>query len=119
MHRVASHVAHSARSEIPPAAPDPRMVGRMVSPEGSRANPQIPIEPVRHGWRVGRPDLTRGIDRMWRPHVHFPDWPDDTGKQNLRRAERLITGAALHAHLRGDLCFARCLCNDFGFVDGM
>ena len=41
---IATPVPHHPAAEIPPAAPHPRMVCRMIRPLGRRAKPEVPIQ---------------------------------------------------------------------------
>ena len=88
-------------------APAERMIGRVVRPHRRRPDPQVPVEPVRHGGRVGRPRHALRPDRPVRPAVHFVHLADRAVLDPLLDQADALARAPLVAHLGDDLVLAR------------
>ena len=130
---VAGHVAERAGAEVLPAAPDEGMIhraaatsaaaGGLVGPlgfvraHGRRADPPVPIQRRGDRVRAGRPIHALRPDGPVGPHIDLPHRPDEAGLNDLDRAAQAVFGAALIAHLGGDLVLLGELAEQPRFID--
>src|SRR5262245_47244901 len=103
---MAGHVAKGTGTEIPPAPPLERVIGRMVRSVGRRSEELVPFDGGRHGRRVGGSGADFGGLRPYgtvSPGVDLAHRPDRPGLNDLDAAAEAVGGGALVAHLGGDL----------------
>ena len=62
MHGMTRHVGHGTSAEIPPAAPNPRMISRIIRTKGRGTDPHVPIEAHKAPTEYRRAGLPR-LDR--------------------------------------------------------
>ena len=85
---MAAHVTERSGPEIGPAPPVERVVDGVIRTFGSGSEPQVPIEALRHGGRVGGTVDALRPDRPVAPDVHLAHRPEHTGLHPFRRRER-------------------------------
>ena len=117
---VAADIAEGSGPEVPPAAPDKRLVDAFalelafpiriqIRPLRRRAQPRVPGQPRRHG--VGargpaaalRPPESAGNPGPVGPHVHFLDVADRAIPDHLAQPSPALLGPTSVSHLRGNL----------------
>ena len=80
-------------------------------------NPQVPVEAIGNGHRLGRPRHALRPDRPVRPALHLADLADRAGVEPLLHQAQPLLGVSLIAHLGHDLVLARGLGQGACFAD--
>ena len=122
---VRAAVAHHADAEVPPAAPDFRMIGGVVGPMRGRTEPEVPVEFVRKGRGVGGPGsplgtpggMAPGVVGKVAPGIDLADLADGAVPNPFADEADAFAGVALVAHLSGEFALARGLGQGAGLVD--
>ena len=119
VHDVASHVAQRARAEVPPSPPTEGAVALAVGPEGSGAEPEVPVESLGDRFRLGALRYALGPGGPVRPGVDLAHLSDYSGADPLHGAADGLSGVGLVAHLRGHAVLLGGLGHESGFADGV
>ena len=123
IYTVAADITQSTGSEIPPAAPFERRIGRMIWPLRRRAEPQVPIQRIRHSRRILGSSNTLGPIHIGKtpqgpvgPNMHLAHGADRATPDILTHQAGSLGGLAIIAHLGRHPGFSRGLGNHAGLV---
>ena len=97
---VRRHVGHGAVAEVPHPAPDERGDRAAVGPFGSRAEPEVPVEPGGLDGRALPGQTALGGSRIAAPGVHLAHGANRAVLDPLDRLAMPLARAAMVAHLR-------------------
>ena len=98
-----SHIAHSAASEVPPAAPVKRGISTIIRPPRCRSQPKVPVQSLGHGLCLPGPTDALRPDWTVRPYVRFANRTDCAVVDELVGQTQTLAGVSLLAHLRHHL----------------
>ncbi len=106
---VTTEVAEQASAEVPPVAPGPGVIRRMIWPLWCRAKPEVPVQAIGNGRRFGRPAIPRRRrpESRGRPDHHLAHAPNRAGRDQLACHARFLRRLTVISKLRGDLGLAR------------
>jgi len=104
VHVMAAKVAERPAAEVPPSSPLAGQVARMVRPMRRRAEPQVPVQVLRHGRGLCRALVATVAGTG--PDVDLVDGADRTGPDEFHDPPVVVAGVNLGADLGGHLLLA-------------
>src|SRR5262249_10572766 len=123
---VNSHIPQTTRSKVPPTAPGEWDICWMVRPIRGWTKPQVPLQSLRHRWRVCGAIYALGPPKRFfplvsgsiRPDVNLPYRADRPVPNPFVEQAVALKRHALIAHLRSYLRFPSSFGKRTGFEDG-
>ncbi len=120
---MTADITQCACTEIPPAAPNKRMISRIIRTRGSGTQPQIPIQILRNfrgslrTVHTLRPVFTKeAVGRTIGPNMQLTDFADRAGLDHFAETIGIFRSLALIAHLGRDTVLAGFLHHPHRFI---